>query len=328
MKSNLRIKFKMIVALFITIALLAGCGRESKPPVQEGKNTGYLTITDDAGRSVVLQHKPAKIVVLSPSFLELLYAVDGRAIGRPSSSSNFSSLPKEVQDIPEIGFVYNINVEKVVSLQPDLVIAMQGMHEKFVPIFESNNIPVIVLKYKTYDDIFEKITLFGNIIGTQDKAHMLTTDMSAKLKLITDKLPSKTTKVAILHATGKNVTLELENSIAGNTAKLLSLQNIAAGSRPIDDGADKTPYSLEKLVESDPDIIFVVTMGNAAEIEKTMRKDVESNHAWSNLRAVRSNKVVFLPSDLFLINPGLRVVDAAEYMAKVVYPEVYGNDNK
>lgn len=59
------------------------------------------------------------------------------------------------------------------------------------------------------------------------------------------------------------------------------------------------PYSLEKLVESDPDIIFVVTMGNAAEIETTMRDDVESNPAWSTLRAVRDKKLMFLGQRVF-----------------------------
>ncbi len=286
---------------------------------------GYLKVTDDAGRTVVLQRKPSRIVVLSPSFLELLYAVDGKAVGRPSSSVDLSALPKQARSIPEVGFAYNINVEKVVALQPDLVVAMQGIQDALVPVLEGSQIPVIVLKYKTYDDVFNKIVLFGDIAGTKRKAAAMVQSLKAKLKQITDKLPNQTTKVAILRATSKSVSLELENSIAGNTAKLLKLQNVAAGSRPIDSGADLTPYSLEKLVENDPDLIFVVTMGKTAEIENTMRSDVENNPAWSTLRAVRNKKVVFLPSELFLLNPGLRIPESAAYMAKLVYPEVYGS---
>ena len=150
--------------------------------------------------------------------------------------------------------------------------------------------------------------------------------MQAKIKEITDRLPNQTKKIAILHATSKSVSLELDSSIAGNMAKLLHLQNVAAGSSPLDGSNEATPYSLEKLVENDPDMIFVVTMGNAAEIEKTMREDVESNPAWSTLRAVQNKKVIFLPSDLFLLNPGLRMPEAVAYMAKIAYPEVYGSD--
>lgn len=319
--------FKMISTLMIVTLLAAGCGGQSNQAAP-GKDSqvAYLTIKDDLGRSVSLMHKPEKVVVLSPSFLELLYAVDGKAVGRPSSTAKLGIEAEQLQSVPEVGFVYNVNVEKVVSLQPDLVIAMQGLHEKLIPILESSKIPVIILKYKTYEDVFEKIALMGEIAGTKEKAQNLTQSMRSKLQVVSDKLPNKTTKIAILHATAKSVTLELENSIAGNTAKFLRLQNIAAGSRPIDDGADTAPYSLEKLVENDPDIIFVVTMGDAAKIEKTMRDDVENNPAWSTLRAVRDKKLVFLPSELFLLNPGLKTPEAAAYMAKIVYPEIYAND--
>ncbi|MDF2930645.1 MAG: ABC-type transporter, periplasmic subunit [Anaerospora sp.] len=246
------------------------------------------------GRTVSLAKKPERVVVLSPSFLELLYAVDGKAVGRPTSTAKVGIEAEKLQAVPEVGFVYNVNVEKVVSLQPDLVIAMQGLHEKLIPILESSNIPVVILKYKTYDDVFEKIALMGEIAGTKDKAQTLTQSMQSKLQDVSKKLPDKTTKIA--------------------------------GSRPIDDGADNAPYSLEKLVENDPDMIFVVTMGDAAKIEKTMRDDVESNPAWATLRAVRDKKLVFLPSELFLLNPGLRTPEAAAYMAKLVYPEIYAHD--
>lgn len=317
--------FKLMSILIMVTFSVTGCGLESKQ-ISAGTTTqtGYLTIKDDAGRTITLRQKPEKIVVLSPSYLELLYAVGGKAAGRPNSSAKLTALPQG-QDIPEVGFVYNINAEKVVALQPDLVIAMQGMHEKLIPVLESNNIPVIVLKYKTYDDIFDKIALFGDIAGTREKAQALAQDMNSKVKLITDKLPDKNTKIAILHATVKSVSLELDNSIAGNVANLLRLQNVAVESKPADNATDTIPYSLEKLVDSDPDIIFVVTMGNAAEIEKTMRSDVEGNPAWSTLRAVRDKRLIFLPSELFLLNPGLRMPDSLAYMAKLVYPEIYGN---
>lgn len=319
--------FKMISALMLLTFLVAGCGGQPNQNSQGNSNQGaYLTIKDDLGRSVTLPKKPQKVVVLSPSFLELLYAVEGKAVGRPTSAAKIGIDAETLKAIPEVGFVYNVNVEQVVSLQPDLVIAMQGMHEKLIPILESSKIPVVVLKYKTYDDVFDKIALMGEIAGTQDKAQALTQKMRGKLEAVSKKVPETTTKIAILHATAKSVTLELENSIAGNTAKFLRLKNIAAGSRPIDDGADTAPYSLEKLVENDPDMIFVVTMGDAAKIEKTMRDDVESNPAWATLRAVRNKKLVFLPSELFLLNPGLNTPEAAAYMAKQVYPEIYNHD--
>ncbi len=314
---------KALTLLIAAALLLTGCGTGKQAAPEAAKQASYLAIKDDAGRVVVLPHKPDKIVVLSTSFLDLLYAVDGKAAGRPNSKT--SAVPQQARAVPEVGYVYNVSLEKVVALQPDLVIAVQGMHEKLVPVLESGNIPVVLLRFKTYDDTLAKIKLFGDIAGTPEKAQAVTRDMQARLKAITDKLPGRTTKIAILHATAKSVTVELDNSVAGSMAMMLKLHNVAAGAQPLEAGADTTPYSLEKLVESDPDMIFVVTMGDAAEVGKRMQADVASNPAWSSLRAVRDKKVAFLPSDLFLLNPGLRLPEAAEYMARQAYPEVYAD---
>ena len=71
--------------------------------------------------------------------------------------------------------------------------------------------------------------------------------------------------------------------------------------------------------------MLVVTMGNMADIEKRMKTDLASNPAWAGLRAVQNHQIFFLPSELFQLNPGIRYQEAVEYMAKTIYPEVYGH---
>lgn len=313
----------LVFAFLIIAFVLAGCSNQGNPAAKGGAPmpAAYLSVKDDAGRSVVLTKKPERIVVLSSSFLELLYAVEGNAIGRPSSRT--ADIPEKAKVLPEVGFVYNINSEQVLALQPDLVIAFQGIHEKLIPLLESSKVPVLLLKMKSYEDVAAKVQLFGEIAGTKDKSSVLLSSINERMKAVQDKLPQTGKKVAILHATAKSVTLELESSIAGGVARHLKLNNVASGSKPLASDMDSTPYSLEKLVEQDPDIILVVTMGQSAEIEKRLKADVENSPAWATLRAVRENKVLFLPPDLFLLNPGIRIPDAVEYMAKLVYPEVY-----
>lgn len=317
-------KFLYVIGILSIVSLvLAGCGSESKEKQAPQTSGEYLRIVDDAGRTVILPQKPQRIVVLSTSYLDLLYGVGGQAIGRPSSKT--PTVFPTAQSVTDIGFVYNINNEKVLALQPDLVIGFQGIHEKIIPILESSKIPVVMLKMKTYDDILAKIKLFGDIAGTQDQAKTMMDQMQAQINEVTAKLPAQSKKVVILHATAKNVTVELESSLAGNVAKLLKIKNIAVGSQSIDSDPEITPYSLEKLVEGDPDEILVVTMGNITDIETRMKADIASNPAWSGLRAVKTGQVFFLPADLFQLNPGIRFHESVEYMAKVVYPEVYGN---
>lgn len=310
---------------FIVVCLLAGCaGKSSSDSAAKAPTGESITVQDSAGRSVVLPTNPKRIVVLSTSFLELLYAIDGQAVGRPSSKTD--AIPAAAQGVPEVGFVYNINMEKVLALQPDLVIAVQGMHENLIPTLESNHVPVLLLKYKTLDDTLNTIQLLGKIIGAQDKAAQIVQNIQGKIAAITAKMPQKQPplKVAILHATSKSVTVELDRTIAGSVAQQLGLQNIASGVTAPDKNSDYVPYSLETLVAADPDILFVVTMGNSSEINKRLQADVESNPAWNTLRAVQNGKMYFLPSDLFLLNPGLKMPEAVEHMAKLINPEVYG----
>ncbi len=324
MRSGFSIRLLAVCLLLLTV--LAGCGR-SPLPAGPGTPSGaqnYLSLTDDAGRAVTMPQKPERIVVLSPSFLELLYAVDGTAIGRPSSRTG--EIPAAARKVEEVGYVYNINIEKVVALQPDLVIAFQGIHEKLLPILESNHIPVIVVRMRTYQDVVDKIKLFGSIAGTTVKAEELAGTLEARRAEILRKVPDKPRKVAILHATAKSVSVELENSIAGSIAGQLGLKNVAVGSRPLESDPDATPYSLEKLVEADPELVFVVTMGQGAEIDKRMKADVENNPAWASLTAVRNGQVFFLPPELFLLNPGLRYPEAVAYMAKLAYPGVFADE--
>lgn len=313
----------LVCVLSIMSILFVGCASTKQEKTGEKPAGSFLQMTDDAGRVVTLVKKPQRIVVLSTSFLDVLYGVGGKAVGRPSSKSP-QTFPA-AQEASEVGFIYNINTEQVVALQPDLVIGFQGINDKLVPILESSNIPVMMLKMKTYDDILAKVKLFGEISGTQEQAQNLISAMQTRINAVTSKLPVQNKKVVILHATAKNVTVELENSITGNIASILKLKNIAAGSQPLAGDSEITPYSLEKLVEGDADTILVVTMGNMDEIEKRMKADLESNPAWSHLRAVKSGQVFFLPVELFQLNPGIRYHESVEYLAKVMYPEVYGN---
>lgn len=320
MKRNL---IYLVCLLTMSSLLFSGCTSQSKEQPIVQSSTEYLRITDDAQRTVVLAKKPQRIVVLSTSFLDVLYGVGGEAVGRPSSKT--PAIFPASQMAGEVGFVYNINTEQLLSLQPDLVIGFQGIHEKLIPILESSNIPIIMLKMKTYDDVLAKIKLLGDIVGTQTTAQNMIDKMQMRINAVVEQLPAQSKKIVILHATAKNVTVELEGSIAGNIAKMLRIKNIAVGSKSMDSDPEITPYSLEKLVEGDADIILVVTMGNMADIETRMKTDIASNPAWSGLRAVKNDQIFFLPSELFQLSPGIRFHEAVEYMAKVVYPEVYGN---
>ena len=271
----------------------------SKPTVQASQNV-FAEITDSEKRKVILAKKPERVVVMVPSILNYVDAVGGTIIGRPSS----------------------INMEKVVGLKPDLVFINAAQHQKFIKMLETNNINSITLQPKTYDETKEALDITGKVYGKSAEAEKLIKTMDEKITATVAKMPKDHKKrIVILHATPSTVTVELENSIAGNAAKMLGFVNIAQGTTAIQGKPEKAPYSIEALVEKDPEIIFITSMGAQDKIEKRLKADVQGNPAYSALTAVKNNKVFILPEDLFLTPPGLRYPDAVELMAKHVFPE-------
>ena len=315
-------KIFMLLLLLLQMITISGCGSQNTKETTVDSNA-FLTITDDAGRKVVLKSKPERIVILSPSFLGMIDAVGGKVIGR--ASSKVGTIPESMKDAQEVGFTYNIDVERVVALKPDCVLALKGQHDKFISLLESNNIPVIEIDVRTYKEVQNALKLIGKVYGVQQKGEQAAAKLDNEISKISEKIPKDEKKIVILHASAKNVTVELDGTIAGSAAKLLGFKNVAAGSSPLSGDPDKTPYSLEELVKNDPELIFITSMGTDQAIENRLRSDVQSNPAWNSLKAVRENRIIFLPEQLFLINPGLQYPKAVEYMARTVYPEVFTN---
>lgn len=315
-------KVAFFAILILAILALSGCGSKAAPTTSNTKKA-YLTVTDDEGRTVVFPKKPERIVALAGSDLNLLAAVDVNLVGRVSTK--VGSIPDKYKNLPEVGVTTGLNIEKVVALKPDCVLAVAGQHDKYIQLLESNNIPVLMLRIKSFSDVKAKLHLMSQIAGNEGKGNVVIAKLDNDVQAVLKKLPKEKKTVVILHATAKSVTVELDNSIAGGVAKMLGFENIAKRGTTSLKG-NKVPYSLEELVERNPDIIFLTSMGSGADIEKRMKEDVTGNPAWSSLAAVQSNRFYILPEKYFLLNPGLNYPAAIRYMAQKVYPEAFINE--
>lgn len=320
-------KFKpvLFLGLVILMAAFSGCTPQNKATQAskvspEGQKT-YAVFTDDAGRKVTLKQKPAKVAALSTSLLNFADAVDGSLAGRASVKSADASIPEKYKQVPEVGPVYNISIEKLVGLQPDLVLANKNQHDKLLPLLEANHIPVLVFSIKSYADVKRALQTIGKIYDHEDAAAGQIKIMDEKIAAITAKIPHKKLKIAIIHATPSNVTVELKKSIAGSVAEILGFTNVAEEPEAAGEVPEKVPYSMEALVQKEPEVIFITSMGEAGKIEQRLKADVRSNPAWNSLQAVQQDKVYVLPENLFLLNPGLAYPAAVEFMAKTVYSE-------
>ena len=302
------------IALVMIVLALAGCGKSTS---SSSATTKELTFN---GQTYTVPKDPQKIAVLSNSVLSMLYAVDGKAISRVSTTDK---LPPEIEALPALGQTANINMEQLLGLNPDVVLGLENQHKKYEAQLQSSKIPTVLIDYDGIKDNVPLLTFLGELTNHQDKAKTVIATYENNITKVKDAVKSQQpARVAVLRATGKGVTAETDAAITASMVKDLGMTNVV--STHLDKTTtDKTvPYSLETLAADDPDIIFVVTMGKEEEITKAMKKAMTDNPAWANLKAVQNNRVVYLPSKLFLLNPGLQTPEA---MARLV-KEAYGID--
>ena len=179
--------FRAVLAAALCLTVFSGCGPNAENTKPASDDKAFLTITDDTGRTVVLPEKPERVVSLATSYLNMIDAVGGKIVGR--ASSKIGEMPEAMKNVPEVGFVYNINMESLIGLKPDLVIANKNQHEKFLPLLESNKIPVIAINPKTYDEVKDKLILMGKIYGVPEKGEAAAAKLDQQVKAVTEKLP-------------------------------------------------------------------------------------------------------------------------------------------
>ena len=293
------------IALVMIVLALAGCGKTTS---SSSATTKELTFN---GQTYTVPKDPQKIAVLSNSVLSMLYAVDGKAISRANTTDK---LAPELEALPALGQTANINMEQLLGLKPDVVLGLVNQHKKYESQLQANNIPTVLL------DNVPMLTFLGELTNHQDKAKSVITTYENNITKVKDAVKNQQpARVAVLRATGKGVTAETDEAVTASMVKELGMTNVVSSHL---DGTtkDKTvPYSLETLTADNPDIIFVVTMGKEEEITKAMKQAMTDNPAWANLKAVQNNRVIYLPSKLFLLNPGLQTPEAMARLVKEAY---------
>ena len=289
---------------------------------------GYpCTITDYLGNEVTLETRPERVAVLSGTFLNMWYALGGRSICRTDLRTAMIDplYEEEINALPSVGAVYNANVEAIIEQQPDFIIAQSGVQSSISATLQDTGFKIATLHMRTYNDVLDHLRVFGVLLDNEAFVEDHIAQMEAQKKAITGQLPEEAKSVVILYVTSSALSVKLDNSIAGDIAGILCLENIASGLPPDTLGSETTPLDIEYIVDKNPDVILVTSMISSNEdARRVMKEEFTTNPAWAGIEAIREGRVVYLPQEYFLYNAAHNYVDAVEYMAKGVYPEIYG----
>ena len=235
------------------VLLLVACGHSSNHAITQSGND---TVTDDYGRTVVVPAGPQRVVSLSPAVTEIIYALGAQDIlvGR----TDFCEYPPEAQAIPSIGGISNLNIEKILSLDPDLVISGSMVGKKVTDQMDQMGVPMVcVIEKPRFEALYDNIAAIGKLVGREHEADSLNTLLKDRAsQLPTTHYPLPTVYYVVGFGAGGNFT-------AGGNTFINDIIRMAGG-RNIAEDIDGWSYSLEALVKEDPDYIIVRREDSAA----------------------------------------------------------------
>jgi iron complex transport system substrate-binding protein len=299
-------KFKggLLLSILVISIFISGC----QTKVTQGN------YTDDLGRSVMISKEPERIISLAPSNTEIVYALglQDRLIG----VTTYCNYPEEARKKPAVSEFSNVDIEKIVSLKPDLILADSIHKPTVIPALEKMNIPVLGMDPKDLDNIISDIEMIGKVTDDLKNSEILVSNLKNRIQTVTNKLESSkaSEKPRVFFLTWHDPLWT-----AGSGTLINDLITRAGGTNIASDLNGHSQIDLETVIERNPQIIFVMSsMG-----DQNMSLEYLQNEPRFQATDALKNKTVFpVETDIFgRTTP--RTVDALEQMAKLVHPELY-----
>ncbi|CAM3839895.1 ABC transporter substrate-binding protein [Deinococcus frigens] len=264
-----------------------------------------LTVTDDLGRRVTLNSEPKRIIAMLPSHTETLIAIG--AEGQLIAVDVFSNYPKAVTDrLPKVGSGYKPDLEAIVALKPDLVLADESSGSRLTEKLAAAGLTVYGGTAQTYNEVFEKIAVLGKLTNHEAGALNLITKMRTELNTLQASV-AKLPKVSTYYEIDPTPYSVGPNSFIGALVSRAGGQTIVPAAL-----GDFPKLDPELIVKANPQVMVGLTPAEAA-----------GRPGWAGLKAVQSGKI-YKPTDDerdALARPGPRLPTALRALIRYLHPE-------
>jgi iron complex transport system substrate-binding protein len=270
------------------------------------------TITDLVGRTVTVKTDLQRIVALAPSITEIIFALEQQH--RLKGVSRFSDFPAEAKQYPKVGSYVQLDVERIVALQPDICIGIKdGNPIVAVQKLEAMNIPFFAVDPNDLADVMESILAIGDLLGATDKARSIVADMRDRIDVVKQKTKHVLKKPGVFFQIGISPIVSVGNATFIN--ELITLAggaNVAAGANPY------PRFSREQVISLGPDVMVISSMARATIFEQVKAQWMQ----WPAIPAVRNQAIHIAPSNIF-DRPTPRLVVGLEQMARYIHPQLF-----
>jgi iron complex transport system substrate-binding protein len=305
MRNKTKVFFILFLLLMITISM-TGCrnAKNNEKAVQDKA----IKICDQMGREISIEKTPERIVSLSPSNTEILFALglENKVVG----VTNYCDHPEEAKRKEKIGNFAEPNLEKIVSLEPDLVLAT-SMHEKQVTQLDKLGIPTLVLEPKGMSDMLSSIELIGKATGSEDKALSLVTSLKERIDTIEEKvkdIPEDKKPLVYYELWPTPITTTGPGTFVDDLINRAGGRNIAADAKKA-----YPEYSQEVIIKRNPDIIIFSHHGASQQSEE----DIKARKGWESVNAIKNDKVFYVNENI-VQRPTPRLVDGLEAIYDII----------
>lgn len=318
MKNIMKKAFSFGLIFMMVLTLVIGCTpkeepkiNEESPMISEEKIDVYpMEIEDGFGNKVTIEKQPTRIISLAPSHTEILFALglNDEIVG----VTTYCNYPEEAKAKERVGDAFNLNLEKILELDPDLVIQYGPGKEDVNNRLTESGIAVLSYLPESVDEVISLIEELGSVTNTMVQAEAITVDMISKRDYITNKVSNVDKKATVffeiwdepLQAAGPG-------SFVDELIRLAGGENIAS-----DAESAYAQFDLEQLIERNPEVYLM-----SEDLETKTIESVKLRPGFSELSAVQNDRIYIL--DPLISIPGPRIVDGLELIAKSIYPELF-----
>jgi iron complex transport system substrate-binding protein len=275
-----------------------------------------MTVTDDLGRTITLEKAPERIVSLAPSNTEILFdlGLGDRVVG----NTIYDNYPAAAVDKPHVGGYSDIDIEKVVSLAPDLILAEDIHKMEVIPALEKLGFKVYALVPHDLAEITASVTTIGALTGTSAKAKTVAEGMQSRIRAITDKTDSLSgaQRPSAMYVIWQDPLMSV-----GNDTPIYEMIAKAGGRSIVQDQTGFPTLSLESVIAADPQVV-ICNVDMSFEGGDAPLVFIKTEPRLKTISAVVNGKVYGINADL-TNRPVPRIVDGLEWIAGILHPELF-----
>jgi len=285
----------VLILLLLFLASVAVHGRE---------------LVDQIGRTVEVAEPLTRVVSLAPNLTEISYEVGGgeSLVG----ATRFATFPEAAARLPKVGSYVALDIEKIVSLKPQLCLAIRdGNPKAVVDRLEALGIPVYVFDPQSLEAIVDTVERLGSIYRQEARAEVLAAGYRQRLARVARQIAGVTDRPGVFFQ------IDAQPVISAGSDTFL--HQLLTRSGNINLAADRTGYpryTWEELLVLKPEVVLLASMGGGY-TDQELRSRWQ---AWPQIPAVRNNRLYVVDADLF-DRPTPRLIDALEYLVGLLHPE-------